>query len=123
MNASSGAAGTKPDGQDSQRTSRWWLWGPVLLLTLLAGGLLGLKSSSTGKRAELGAGYIAHVVCSCRYVGNRDMASCRTDFEAGAEIVNVQDYAERKTVIASVPFLARRSARYDPVYGCQLDPP
>lgn len=99
---------------------RWLLWAPVLALSLLAGGWFGLKHSSVGKQAELGAGYIAHVVCSCRYVGNRDMASCRTDFEAGTEIVRVEDDENKMTIIASVPLLARREARYDPEFGCTL---
>lgn len=102
---------------------RWYVWGPLLLLTLLAGAWLGLKTSSTGKRAELGAGYIAHVVCSCRYVGNRDMASCKTDFEPGTEIVDVVDDTEARRITASVPLLASRTAQYDPEYGCTLDKP
>lgn len=102
---------------------RWWVWGPLLLLSLLAGGWLGLKYSNTGKRAELGAGYIAHVVCSCRYVGDRDMASCKTDFEPGTEIVSVEDDTAARRITASVPLLAKRSAQYDPEYGCTLDKP
>lgn len=112
MNASGEKAKSNP--------RRWLLWAPVLILSLLAGGWFGLKHSSVGQQAELGAGYIAHVVCSCRYVGNRDMASCKTDFEAGTEIVQVKDNEAKKTIIASVPLLARREARYDPEYGCTL---
>jgi hypothetical protein len=117
MNASAGAnAGAKPP-----RLRRWWVWAPVLLLTLVAGGWLGLKYSATGQRAALGAGYIARVVCSCRYVGNRDMASCKTDFEPGTEIVGVEDDTEKRRITASVPLLARRTATFDPEYGCALD--
>ena len=44
MNASTGVAtGDKPG-----RLRRWWIWAPVLLLCLLAGGWLGLKHSATG---------------------------------------------------------------------------
>jgi hypothetical protein len=119
MNASAGLA----NGGKRRVFKRWWVWGPVLLLSLLAGGWLALKTSSTGKQAELGAGYIAHVVCSCRYVGNRDMASCKTDFEPGTEIVQVSEDPERRQITASVPFLAKRTARFDPEYGCALDKP
>lgn len=117
MNASTA---TDPD-RPSRR--RWWLWAPVILVlvALAAWGLL--KTTTTGKRADLAAGYIAHVVCSCRYVGNRDMASCRTDFEPGTEIVRVADDTDARTVTASVPLLARRTARFDPEYGCTLDAP
>jgi hypothetical protein len=102
--------------------ARLWAWG-VLLLSLLAGGWLGLKYSETGKTAEVGAGYVAHVVCSCRYVGNRDMASCETDLEPGMEIVSITDDPERRRVTASVPLISRRTATYDPEYGCSLDKP
>ena len=119
MNASAGVA----TGNKRPVLRRWWVWGPLLLLSLLAGGWLALKTSSTGKRAELGAGYIAHVVCSCRYVGNRNMASCETDFEPGTEIVKVEEDSARRRITASVPFLAKRTATFDPEYGCALDTP
>ena len=119
MNASAGVA----TGNKRPVLRRWWVWGPLLLLSLLAGGWLALKTSSTGKRAELGAGYIAHVVCSCRYVGNRNMASCETDFEPGTEIVKVAEDSARRRITASVPFLAKRTATFDPEYGCALDTP
>ncbi len=100
---------------------RWWIWGPIVLALLLIGGWAALKFTTTGKRAELGAGYIAHVVCSCRYVGNREMNSCKTDFEPGTEIVKVTEDPARRSITASVPLLASRTATYDPEYGCALD--
>ncbi|GGE08166.1 hypothetical protein GCM10011529_13250 [Polymorphobacter glacialis] len=131
MNASTGVDGNDRDARASapapgkprpQLWRRWWFWLP-LLLCLLAGGWFGLKFSSTGQRADLAAGYIAHVVCSCRYVGNRDMASCKTDFEPGTEIVRVEDDTAKRRITASVPLLSRRTAAYDPEYGCALDLP
>ena len=119
MNASAGTdIGGKP-----QRFRRWWVWGPVLLLSLLAGAWLGVRHSDTGKQAGVAAGYVAHVVCSCRFVGNRDMASCQTDFEPGMEIVTVIENAEKRSITASVPLLAKRTATFDPEYGCTLDKP
>ncbi len=118
MNAS---AATEPPPRSLPQ--RWWLWAPLLLLAAAIAVWAGLKFTTTGKRAELGAGYVAHVVCSCRYVGNRDMASCKTDFEPGTEIVSVTENAEKRSITASVPLLARRTATYDPEYGCALDKP
>lgn len=94
-----------------------------MLLVLLTGIWAAVKFSATGKRAELAAGYVAHVVCSCRYAGNRDLNSCKTDFEPGMEIVKVTENADRRSITASVPFLAKRTAIYDPEYGCTLDKP
>ena len=125
MNASTGLGDGTARGAGRGRRGggrRWWLWLP-LLATLLAGAWLGLKYSSLGQRAELGAGYLAHVVCSCRYVGNRDMASCDTDREPGTEIVTVTEDSKRRRITASVPLLASRTARYDPEFGCALDRP
>jgi hypothetical protein len=118
MNASTGLVDGTPRGPGR----RWLVWLP-LLATLLAGGWLGLKYSSLGKRAELGAGYLAHVVCSCRYVGNRSMASCDTDREPGTEIVRITEDNTKRRITASVPLLASRTARYDPEFGCALDKP
>lgn len=126
MNASTagrdhgGSPATRPGASGWQR---WLVPGLVLLALLLLAAWAAVKFTTPGKRAELGAGYIAHVVCSCRYVGNRDMASCMTDFETGTEIVSVADDTERREITASVPLLARRTATYDPEYGCALDRP
>jgi hypothetical protein len=102
---------------------RWLIWAPVLILCLAAGAWLGLRHSSTGRQAQLAAGYIAHVTCSCRFVGGRDMASCDTDREPGTEVVEVREDSARRTITAKVPLLAKRTARFDPEYGCTLDPP
>lgn len=123
MNASTGAQNSNEPPRRRRIFRRWWVWAPVLLLCLVAGAWLGLKYSSTGKQAEVAAGYVAHVVCSCRYVGSRDMASCKTDFEPGMEIVEVADDTGARRVTARVPFLASRTAAFDPEYGCALDKP
>jgi hypothetical protein len=111
-----------PKTAKPRRFRRWLIWGPVLLASLLAGAWLGLRHSGYGKRADLAAGYTAHIICSCRYVGLRDMASCRTDLEPGTEIVRIEDVEARKTVIARVPLLATRRARFEDGYGCTLLP-
>ncbi|WP_310474696.1 hypothetical protein [Sandarakinorhabdus sp.] len=119
MLASDTSAPTPPPS----RARRWLIWAPLLLLCLAAGSWLGLRYSTTGRQAGLATGYIAHVTCSCRYVGGRDMASCNTDREPGTEIVEVVDDTEARTITARVPLLAKRTARFDPEYGCTLDAP
>ncbi len=91
-----------------------------LLLIALAGYAV-LKRGSTGRRADLAAGYVAHVVCSCRYVGHRDLKSCATDFEPGMEIVRMSDDPAARRITAWVPLLAQHTATYSPDYGCALD--
>ncbi len=99
----------------------WWIALGVAVL-LLAGGYGWLRFGPQGKRADLAAGYVAHVVCSCRYAGGRDMNSCATDFEPGMEIVHMEDDPAAKRVTAWVTGLPARSARYTgPEYGCVFD--
>jgi len=68
---------------------------------------------------DLGVGYGARVACACRYIGNRSLESCRQDFEPGMEAIRLTDDTTTKTVTASVPLIAARSVRFDPVLGCQ----
>ena len=99
----------------------WWLAGVLALLMLGLGVLAWVRQSEYGAQAQVATGYVARVVCSCRYVGGRDMPSCKTDFEPGMEIVRVEDDPAAKRVTAWVPLLAKRSARFTPDYGCDFD--
>jgi hypothetical protein len=51
------------------------------------------------------------------------MGSCETDREPGTEVVQVTEDSASRTITARVPLLARRTARFDPEYGCTLDAP
>ncbi len=68
---------------------------------------------------NVGVGYGARVACACRYIGNRDLADCYKDFEPGMEPIRLKEDVATRTVTAFVPFVASRSATYDPVLGCQ----
>jgi hypothetical protein len=92
------------------------------LLALLVISAMGftLFRAKNGPQADIAAGYMARVVCACRYVGGRDMASCQTDAEPGMEIVTVTEEAATRTITARVPLLASRSARHNaPVNGIE----
>ena len=102
------------------KARRWWLVGLVVLLAA-AGGWTWAKTGSYGKRAYLASGYVAQIVCSCRYVGGRDMKSCATDFEPGMEMVRMSDDPGAKRITASVPLLAKRSSSFTPQLGCMFD--
>lgn len=71
-------------------------------------------------RAGLAAGLGARMTCSCRYVEGRDLASCQSDL-AGIDWMALVRYAEdepNRRVIASVPMMAERSARFKSGFGC-----
>jgi hypothetical protein len=71
---------------------------------------------------ELGVGYAARIACGCTYIGNRPLDDCSKDFEPGMELISLSEDKATKTITASVPFMVSRSARFDPLLGCQPDP-
>lgn len=91
------------------------------MLVAASGGFAVVKTGSTGKRADLASGYVAHVVCSCRYVGRRDLKSCATDLEPGMQIVRMSDDPAARRITAWVPLLAKHTATWSPEFGCSLD--
>ncbi len=93
----------------------------IAALALLSGGGLYGYAQSQKPLLELGVGYAARVACGCRYIGNRTLSDCRKDFEPGMAQIRLSENAVTKTVTASVPLIASRSAKFDPVLGCQPD--
>ena len=91
-------------------------------IAMLLLGLLVWHWSALRDRAQLGAAFGARVTCSCRYVEGRAMGSCQDDKEPGMAMVRLNDLPDAKAVEASVPLLARRTARFKPGWGCLLDP-
>ena len=68
--------------------------------------------------STIGAGYVAKELCSCVFVGERSLASCRPDIPETMERVEAELGADR--VRAFVPYLAERIARHEPPFGCVL---
>lgn len=103
------------------KVKRPWLVGSivVLLVLLIAAVIYAIRMRPT---LELGVGYGAHVICSCRYIGGRDMESCYNDYEPGMEPIMIDDDEEEKRVTAYVPILASRSAQFREGLGCVLEP-
>ena len=91
----------------------------LLLVLLIAVIVYAMRMKPT---IELGVGDGAHGVCSCRYIGGRDMESCYNDYEPGMEMISMTDDPEERRVTASVPLLATRSAQFREGLGCVLEP-
>ncbi|HEU0044003.1 hypothetical protein [Sphingomonas sp.] len=89
----------------------------ALLLAAVLGAWLYVRAITP--QLQLGVGYAARVACGCRFIGNRPLDQCRSDFEAGMEPIRLEEDAARKSVRAYVPLIASRTATYDPVLGCQ----
>lgn len=71
--------------------------------------------------ARAGTAFGAHSACSCRYIGGRDLADCKKDFEPGMEFVFLSEDEDDRSVTARVPLLASETARYSEGRGCLLD--
>jgi hypothetical protein len=103
----------------STKRVAFWSSAAVLAALLIAAALY---AQSMRPQLELGTGYAARVACACRYIGNRLLAQCYKDFEPGMEMIRLSENPADKTVTASVPLLAHRTARFDPLLGCQPEP-
>ena len=97
------------------------IWTVAVLLVALAAAAL-LYARAMRPQLELGTGYAARVACACRYIGNRPLESCYKDFEPGMEPIRLSEDPAKKSVTASVPLLASRTTRFDPLLGCQPEP-
>ena len=94
--------------------NRWYAIA-IFWLLLVVGALVfeHIRDQST-----IGAGYVAKELCSCVFVAERSLASCRPDIPETMERVQAELGADR--VRAFVPYLAERIARYEPPFGCVL---
>jgi hypothetical protein len=92
------------------------------ILAVAAGAGVYAYVQSQKPLLELGVGYGARVACGCRHIGNRPLEDCYKDFEPGMEPVRLSENAETKSVTAYVPLIVSRTARFDPVLGCQPEP-
>lgn len=100
---------------------RTLIYSLVAILLLLA-LLLGWTAFAYRGRSQLAAAFGARLTCSCRYVEGRAMGSCQDDREPGMWMVRLDDRPDTRSVEASVPLLAHRTARFRPGWGCLLDP-
>jgi len=71
--------------------------------------------------SQTGAAYSARVVCSCRFIGNRDLEDCKKDLEPGMEIVWLSEAEDTQRIDTHVPLLAKDSATFRPGFGCVLE--
>ena len=94
--------------------NRWYAIALFWLL-LVVGALVYERARDL---STVGAGYVAKELCSCVFVGERNLASCRPDIPETMERVEAELGADR--VRAFVPYLAERIARFEPPFGCVL---
>ncbi len=98
----------------------------VKVLFVLTAGLLALAAGvwqfslkDQAAYARLAAAYSAKQVCSCRFIGERELQSCLGDFTDDISALTIAQH--NNTITAKAPMgLARSTASYSPELGCFL---
>ena len=71
---------------------------------------------------SLATSFAAQEGCSCRFVMERDDAFCKEWIRVSPDIATITVDEQAKTVTSSALMAWKRTARFDPVQGCSLDP-
>lgn len=74
------------------------------------------------RQVHMGAGYLAKQMCSCVFVAERSIASCRSDMLPQMDRIELEPLAQGQGIRAFVPVLAERIARFEEGFGCTLAP-
>ncbi|MEM1133826.1 MAG: hypothetical protein AAGH53_12910 [Pseudomonadota bacterium] len=117
MSAAQQSEGPQKSGGISK--GRIVLWVVIALLLVAIIGIV-WNLAAIRSYSNIGSAYSARVVCSCRYVGGRDLTDCEKDLEPGMEVVSLSDDEEAKRITAYVPLLAEQQAEFREGYGCVL---
>lgn len=92
----------------------------MLALAIILVAVLAWLWPSLRAYSQTGAAYSARVVCSCRYIGGRELGDCEKDLEPGMEVVSLSEAADAKRIDATVPLMAAESAEFREGWGCVL---
>jgi hypothetical protein len=93
----------------------------VGLIILIGAGFLAYRAGRS--QASIGAGYVAHQMCSCVFVAGRSYESCRPDMLPVMDRIR-SEIIERdglEGVRGWIPLFADRTAIRTPGLGCSLD--
>lgn len=108
-----------PEKSGKNPKARYIMYGILAVLALII--LIFVWNLSAIKAyTDVGTGYAARVVCSCRYVGERSLNDCEKDLEPGMELVALSDDETDKRVTATIALLAEDQAEFREGFGCVL---
>lgn len=99
-------------------------WGRNLVLLALVIGIAVTAWFWTRMRETslASAAYAAQTGCLCHFAAGRDIDACAVDPGVARDWVSLGADAAAGTVTATVPMLARQTARWTPAQGCVLEP-
>ncbi len=94
--------------------------GSAIALLLVIVASFGYRAARA--QANIGAGYVAHQICSCIFVAERSYESCLPDLLPVMDSIRseVVEIGEHQGVRGWVPLLADRRAVHTPGRGCAL---
>jgi len=105
----------------------------LILLAVLA--LIGAATWQFFLKEQVGFGkvasaYAAKQICSCRFVSERDMESCKTDFTQDISPLNITETyidatgrADQSVTASALGGLISEKATFEPGLGCTLNKP
>ncbi len=95
------------------------LFGIVVIIGIIIAALWQFYLKNQVEYARIATAYGAKQVCSCRFIGERDMQSCKLDFTDNISALTITQ--RETTITAKAPLgLASGRARYTPKLGCSL---
>ena len=91
----------------------------LVVLVLLGGGLWQFWLKEQVAFGQMATAYGAKMVCSCRFVAERDMASCQTDFTVDVSPFTFEE-GEQYVEVSVLGGLVGSRADYNPGLGCMV---
>ncbi len=101
-------------------TKTWLKKGLVGLAVLVVGGLV-YGYTSFAPLANTGTGLVAHQMCSCVHVSNRELEVCLGDRWPDMQTIQAEPIAvDGAPGIEATSVFGTRTAIYEPGFGCTL---
>ena len=94
----------------------------VAALVAVLGLVLWMYRAPVEGYSTTATSFAARTVCSCHFIGGRDLSQCRDDLEPGMGLVMLSADEEAKSVTARLPILSTQTASYREGWGCILEP-
>ncbi len=90
----------------------------LIVLAVIGGALWHFFLKEQVGFGKVATAYAAKQVCSCRFVSEREMASCQTDFTQDISQLKISETED--SVTASALGIISATASYEPGLGCVL---
>ena len=92
------------------------LIGIVVVVAIVAVALF--AGRDTWATAKIGTVYVAKQTCSCLFVAERPMDSCRTDYDASALKPLTVEKLEHGVKVSALAGIVSAQAQFEPGFGC-----